>query len=98
MKPEHEAIIKDLQRVILEEWSAEDKNEFFLTGIGNDDTMAQYHTTLGRWIRNNYNLWELPWDPELKDGIDWSPEHPDCISDTLLKELYSRGLPQKETT
>ena len=46
--------------------------------------MTGLHDTLGRAIRNKYNLWEIPWEPELRDGIDWSPEHPDCISDTIL--------------
>jgi len=98
MRPEHEAIIKDMQKVIREEWSEEDQNSFYLMGIKNNGTMTDLHDTLGRAIRNRYNLWSISWTPDIRDGIDWSPEHPDSISDTLLKELWSRGLQHKETT
>ena len=96
MSPEHEIILADLQRVINEEWSDAVKNSFYLTGLGDNGTMSQYHNTLGRWIRNKYNLWEIPWEPELKNGIDYSPDHPDSVSDTLLKELWNRGLQLEE--
>lgn len=97
MRPEHEAIIKDMQRIIVEEWNEDETNQFFLTGIADNGSMAGLHHSLGRAIRNNYNLWEIPHTPDIRNGIDYSPEHPDAISDTLLKELWNRGLPQKET-
>ena len=96
MSPEHEAIIIDLQRIIAEQWSDAEKNSFYLTGIADNNSMSMHHTTYGRWIRNKYNLWEIPWEPELKNGIDYSPFHPDCVSATLLKELWNRGLQLEE--
>lgn len=48
---------------------------------------------LGMWIRNKYNLWTIPWEPELKDGIDYSPYHPDSVSMTIIKEVWKKGLP-----
>ena len=98
MRPEHEAIIKDMQKIIREDWLEEDQNAFYLMGIQNDASMTSLHDTLGRAIRNRYNLLTIPWTPDIRDGIDYSSEHPDCISDTLLKELWNRGLQLKETT
>lgn len=96
MSPEHEKIILDLQRIIAEQWSDSEKNAFYLTGIADNNTMGMHHNTYGRWIRNRYDLWQIPWEPELRDGVDWSPYHPDCVSDTLLKELWNRGLQHEE--
>jgi len=96
MNEAHEAIIADIQKIIREEWSEESQNEFYLMGIKNNETMASLHNTLGRKIRNKYKLWEIPWEPEIRNGIDYSPNHPDCISDTLLKEVWNRGLQLEE--
>lgn len=98
MNEAHEAIIKDMQKVIRENWSEDDQNAFYLMGIKNDGNMTGLHDTLGREIRNRYNLWSIPWEPELRNGVDYSPNHPDCVSDTLLKEVWNRGLQLKETT
>lgn len=93
MKPEHEAIIEDLQRIIKEEWTDEDRNRFFLMGWNRDD-LSSLHHGMGTWIRNNYNLWAIPWTPELRNGVDYSPEHPDNISQAIIEELWKRGIPQ----
>jgi hypothetical protein len=54
-------------------------------------------TELGRWIRNFYGLWrdnELTkrWREEgpndLRDGIDYSEDHPDNVSAKILDELF----------
>jgi hypothetical protein len=97
MKAEHEAIIIDLQRKIAKQWSDSEKDAFFLTGIADDNTMTYLHHLYGRWIRNNYNLWEISWEPEIIDGVDHSPFHPDAVSSIILKELYCRGLQLEET-
>jgi len=91
MSPEYEKIIKDLQRIVKEEWTQEDRDYFFTTGW-DSRALSQYHHTLGREIRNNYNLWEIKWEPKLIDGVDHSPEHPDNASSEIIKELWTRGL------
>ena len=93
MNEDHEAIILDMQNFIREHWSDDDKNAFFLAGIKND-SLTQYHNSLGCFIRNKYNLWEIEWEPELRDGIDYSPFHPDQISFTIIEELWKRGCPR----
>jgi len=98
MTPEIEAIVEDLQREIRDNWSEQNQNDFYLTGIQDNGTMGHLHHSLGRAVRNNYNLWSMSWEPEIRGGIDYSPYHPDCLSDTILKEVWSRGLQHKETT
>lgn len=45
-----------------------------------DRAIGALHNTLGRWIRNEFKLWEQKWEPEIKDGVDHSPYHPDNLS------------------
>lgn len=84
-----EEIIEDLRKRI-KEWPEEEQTTFFLTEY-TSDRLIQYHHTLGLWIRNNYNLWQIPWEPELEDGVDYSPYHPDQVSFTIMKEAWKRG-------
>lgn len=93
MRQEYEEIILDLQNFIRENWTDETKNEFYLSGIKNDD-LIRYHNSFGCFIRNKYNLWSIPWEPEIRDGIDYSPYHPDEVSFTIINELWRRGVPR----
>ena len=60
----------------------------------NGEDLISLHHGMGRWIRNNYNLWKISWEPELKDGVNYSPNHPDAISQTIIEELWKRGIPE----
>lgn len=84
-------IVKDLQKEISEVWSDEDKISFFLTEY-NDNSLVMYHHSLGQYIRNKYKLWTFPWEPELIDGVDHSPYHPDNISMTIIQEVWKQGI------
>lgn len=90
----HSEIIDDLHKRIHEEWPTDQINEFFL-GPYVGETMIQYHHSLGRWIRNHYNLWSIPWEPEIKDLrgclCDCSPYHPDQVSYTIIQEVWKKG-------
>lgn len=55
-----------------------------------EDQLYLLHHTMGRWIRNTYSLWEDPWEPELVDGVDMSPNHPDAISMDIIKLLHEK--------
>ena len=52
------------------------------------DKLIQYHSTLGRSIRNIFGLWENKWVPQLEDGIDVSPDHPDFISQRIIEDVW----------
>ena len=93
LSPQHEAIIEDLQRIIKTEWPEKDINAFYSMEWNGQDLISLHHG-MGTWIRNNYNLWEIPWTPEIREGVDYSPEHPDAISQTIIEELWKRGIPQ----
>ena len=47
-----------------------------------------YHHTLGRDIRNEFRLWEYPWEPQLENGFDMSPDHPDSISMRIIERVW----------
>ena len=54
------------------------------------DDLIMFHHSFGRYIRNEYGLWDHPWEPELVDGIDVSPNHPDAISKAIIEQLHER--------
>ena len=86
----HQEIIDDVYATIIKEWSVQEQDEFFLT-MWKKDSLSSYHHSLGQYIRNHYKLWSIPWTPELKDGIDYSPFHPDSVSMTIIEEVWKKG-------
>lgn len=59
------------------------------------EQLIQYHTTLGRTIRNHFKLWELDWEPEFKMHgsvqYDDSPNHPDAISMRIIEAVWEKA-------
>lgn len=57
--------------------------------------LIQYHSTLGRSIRNRFKLWETKWEPivEQIDGIevDASPYHPDQVSMRIIEAVWEKA-------
>lgn len=53
-----------------------------------NDSLIGVYGSMGRWIRNEYRLWEYKWTPEMKQGFDASPYHPDAVSYKILKRVY----------
>ena len=73
---------------IVEKWfdeSPTDKEVFLNTS---EDDLIWYHHTLGTHIRNEFKLWELKWTPEMKNGSDHSPGHPDQVSMEIIKRVH----------
>lgn len=52
---------------------------------------ASFQSHLGRYIRNRYGFWKHEWKPEIRNGIDCSPQHPDAISAAIIKKLIELG-------
>jgi len=50
--------------------------------------LVAYHSTIGRRLRNHFRLWEIAWEPDIKNGFDESPDHPDSISMRVIEELW----------
>lgn len=55
------------------------------------DDLVMYHHTLGRSIRNTFELWSITWEHEIKGGVDCSPNHPDQISMRVIEEVWKRA-------
>lgn len=58
-----------------------------LLGCAEED-LIKFHHNLGQDIRNSFELWRCTWYPEIVDGVDMSPEHPDQVSMTVIEELW----------
>lgn len=52
--------------------------------------LVDYHHSVCAEIRERFNLWYYPWQEELDNGVDCSPEHPENVSMRVLKELWNR--------
>jgi len=50
--------------------------------------LAQYHSTLGRSIRNEFKLWKGSWEPELEGNVDYSTNHPDQVSQRVIEKVW----------
>lgn len=89
------SIVNDVRTNVIAKWSVIDQNEFYLGPWVAGQSLSQYYHTLGRWIRNKYNLWTIPWEPQLEERsgcmCDCSPYHPDAISTTIIKEVWKKG-------
>lgn len=69
----------------------EEQAEFLWSGLNGHD-LATYHSTLGRYIRNKYELWQYEWTPEYDDNmVDHSKFHPDNISMEIIKQVWLKG-------
>lgn len=66
------------------------RSAFLLTGW-NRYNLTDFHHSLGRHIRNTYNIWRYEWEPDLVDGVDHSKYHPDNISMEIIKAVWMRG-------
>lgn len=76
---------------IVENWfykdTDENKKEFLETP---KEKLVKYHTSLGRSIRNEFKLWDREWKPDIRAGVDYSPDHPDQISMRVIEEVWNR--------
>jgi hypothetical protein len=77
--------------LLVEAWFHKDtpnnKKEFLETP---KNKLVKYHSTLGRSIRNEFKLWETEWKPDMHDGVDCSPNHPDQLSMRVIENVWDR--------
>lgn len=72
---------------ILGKWTFATREEFKNTKF---EDLIRYHHGFGTAIRNEYKLWERKWTPEVRNGVDYSPEHPDQISQTIIETMWKK--------
>ena len=75
-----------------QEWlyeSSFDERKAFLNSSKGD--LVRWHHTIGQDIRNHYNLWGRSWTPDIVDGFDVSPDHPDQLSMRVIEEVWLRN-------
>lgn len=68
--------------------SQEERDRWGLLQCEEEAELIKYHHTLGQSIRNEFGLWGFEWEPEIVDGVDVSPEHPDAISMEVIATLW----------
>jgi hypothetical protein len=51
--------------------------------------LVRYHHSLGRMLRNEFKMWEHDWTPEIVNGVDVSPDHPDQRSQRIIEQAWT---------
>lgn len=65
--------------------------EFVVTFVDcPQDRLARYNDSLGRMLRNEFKMWDTEWKPEVVNGVDVSPEHPDQRSQRIIEYCWDR--------
>lgn len=81
--------IEEMAEATLSELDEYDKK--YIIALGEREQLHRLHQGLGRDIRNEYNLWERPFEPQINDeGVDVSPEHPDAVSMQVIETIYEQ--------
>ena len=90
-RPSIECMVEEMQKEI-RNWGSDFKSRFFLSEYASDqNTLHDWHHTLGLYIRNRFRLWDYEWKVKIIDGFDDSPEHPDAVSMAVIEELWKQG-------
>lgn len=50
--------------------------------------LVRYHDSLGRMVRNEFKLWDAEWTPNIINGVDASPDHPDQQSQQIIEQCW----------
>ncbi len=65
--------------------------EFVITFVDSSrDNLVKYHDSLGRMVRNEFKMWEDHWTPDVINGVDHSPEHPDQRSQRVIEQCWEK--------
>lgn len=79
--------VDEIAADIISKWDTATSEQFKNTPF---DDLIQYHHGFGTAVRNEYKLWKRQWTPEVRDGVDYSPEHPDAISQTIIETIWNK--------
>lgn len=61
------------------------KEEFVTTAFEN---LAVFMSSTGQTIIDHFNLWSYPWKPEIRDGVDMSPHHPENLAMQVIQNVW----------
>lgn len=61
-----------------------------MAAIDDKDKLIRYHGTIGRAIRNLFNLWATTWTPVISNGCDVSENHPDRLSMRVIEAVWQK--------
>jgi hypothetical protein len=67
-----------------------------------EDEARGLHHSLGMGIRNEYGLWDQthpltgnyltkPETRDVRDGVDWSKDHPDSVSNEIIAAIWHKA-------
>jgi len=78
-----------MAKQVISWWEKNDNNKDFQKFVNTKkEDLIIYHSTLGRYIRNYFSLWSIQHVPELVNGADVSPHHPDAISMRVIEKVW----------
>lgn len=82
---------EEMSQVVYHEWYR--KWHTTDQSIFRNSNIYELHHGVGRNIRNYFNLWNRPYEPDdIRNGIDYSLNHPDAISTRILKRVQELAI------
>lgn len=75
------------EKLVIDFYNSPEKEKETFRNTSKDD-LTMYHHSLGRMIRNEFKLWENTWEEDIRDGVDYSPDHPDQLSMTIIEKVW----------
>jgi hypothetical protein len=92
--PTIEGIVDDILK------NLPDEDRVYIATAKLNDIRGLHHT-FGMWIRNHYGLWSNNplterWrtdesSHDIRDGVDYSKDHPDNLSDKIIERLWYKA-------
>lgn len=103
-----EAMVAELERLVADiQNNMDHKDTLTLIGF-DEDELVRLHHGFGTFLRNKYNLWntqedkpksiltkrwcEDPSTHDIRNGTDYSIDHPDSVSMMLIKLVYHKCI------
>ena len=86
IRPTYEVMVQEVYQWFLG-ISTEEQEQF---KNYKESQLWEYHHSLGRDIRNCFDLWQHKWIPELENDVDVSDEHPDAVSMRVIQLVWKK--------
>lgn len=67
--------------------TSNENRKMFLTCEDYTKFVGEY-SQIARDMRNKFSMWDTPYTPEIINGVDHSPNHPDNLSMKILRNFW----------
>jgi hypothetical protein len=92
----------NFNQIVDDFWKSLDDGSIQFLQDSTEDQVRSLHHSAGMTIRNVYGLWEPshplttnwsdnPKSHDMRDGVDYSKDHPDAVSNEILAAIWRKA-------